>query len=91
MMRRMLLLLSVVALMVVMLAMTASSAMAFSFPGPPTPGEPLLSGNEDATLVVHCGPYYEQAPLPIEGVHGAGAFNVRGNEPELLGGACVFP
>ena len=87
MIRRILVLLSVVAMMVVMLAMTASSAMAFTLPSPPLQGEPLLSGNPDSTTVVHCGPYYEQF-RGIEGVHGAGAFN---NNQELLGGACVLP
>jgi hypothetical protein len=87
MIRRILVLLSVVALMVVMLAMTASSAMAYTLPSPPVQGEPLLSGNPDTTTVVHCGPAFELL-FGIEGVHGAGAFN---NNQELLGGGCVLP
>ena len=86
-MRRILVLLTVVALMVVMLAMTASSAMADRFPAPPSPGEPLLSGsgNPGATTVIHCGPFFEQV-AGIEGGHGAAAFNKNGG----VSGNCVL-
>ncbi len=79
-MRRVLLLLTVVALMLVM---TASSAMADRFPAPPSPGEPLLSGHL-ATTVLHCGPFVEQV-VGLEGDNGAVALNYNG-----ASGNCVL-
>ncbi len=84
-MRRVLLLLTVVALMVVMLAMAASSAMAKRNPSPPSPGELLYSGNDgNAAVVGHCAPYYED----VEGVHGVGAYNNNPNKE--YSGHCVL-
>ena len=75
-MRRILLLLTVVDLMVVMLAMAPSSAMALTFPSPPLQGEPLYSGNNgNAAIVGHCAPYYEGQ---FESVHGVGVYNNNG-------------
>jgi hypothetical protein len=71
-MKRILVLLTAVALMA-MLAVAASSAMVDRTPEPPSPGEPKFSGKL-STFVIRCGPF-----LGLEDAHGAFAINKNGS------------